>query len=367
MDENKNADSKPINRKLWFLNERAKELNCLYKVEEVLKNPDTNLEGICRGLIEALPAGWQHPELCQVKIVIEDCVYQSHDFKGSQWFQRAEIRVLERLVGSLSVYYTKETPHEGNGPFLDEERKLITTIAERLGNFITYQKMRNFYHDQKTIIPEREEEQKPDWKILLELLRKTDRILFFHISHKMLNHLCWTGVEEAQKLVQYYDPDQRPADGESIIEGNRPFKKKAPLTSNDFLSDETFKIAADHLTPSEIISFIKRWIQQDKLSFLMKTLGNLHMPISEVAEAIRRYQRMAPDGIDIASATKNGALVSLIRRFFSEQLEFINIAKNYIEVGDFFDLLQNVIFFPESNGKLGGKSEIGRASCRERV
>ncbi|HDS01837.1 MAG TPA: pyruvate, phosphate dikinase, partial [candidate division Zixibacteria bacterium] len=42
--------------------------------------------------------------------------------------------------------------------------------------------------------------------------------------------------------------------------------------------------------------------------------------------------------------------------FMSDQLPFINIAKNFVEVGDFYHLLQNVIFSAESHGKLGGKS-----------
>ncbi len=367
MDEKK----KPIGKTAWFMNERVKELECLYKVEGLLNDPDANVAGVCRGIIMAIPPGWQHPDICQVKIVLDDCVNQSPDFKGSPWFMRSEIRVLDKVMGSISVYYLKELPSQDEGPFLKEERKLIDTIAERLGNFLTYQKMKRFYHDSRSGTAETVEERKPEWKILLELLRKTDRILFFHISHKMLNHLCWTGIEEAQKLVQYYDPEQR-GEGESLIESNRPYKKKALFTSNDFLSDETFKIAADHLTPDEILSFIQRWIQQDKLNFLLKTLVNLNTPISEVADAVRRFQRMAPEGIDIATTTKNGVLVSLIRRFFSEQLEFINIAKNYIEVGDFFDLLQNVVFFPESNGKLGGKSaglflaaQILKRCCKE--
>ncbi|MFW5663238.1 MAG: PEP/pyruvate-binding domain-containing protein, partial [Bacteroidota bacterium] len=46
----------------------------------------------------------------------------------------------------------------------------------------------------------------------------------------------------------------------------------------------------------------------------------------------------------------------LIRRFLTDQLQFIDIAKSYSRLQDFYDLLQNMIFPPESHGKLGGKS-----------
>ena len=56
------------------------------------------------------------------------------------------------------------------------------------------------------------------------------------------------------------------------------------------------------------------------------------------------------------SITQKGLRVSLIRRFFSESLDFINVAKNFIDVKDFYDLLGKVIFPPGCHGKLGGKS-----------
>ena len=46
-----------------FLQERAKELNCLYRIEEVLSKRDTDLDEVCRGIIEAIPPGWQYPQV----------------------------------------------------------------------------------------------------------------------------------------------------------------------------------------------------------------------------------------------------------------------------------------------------------------
>ena len=65
---------------------------------------------------------------------------------------------------------------------------------------------------------------------------------------------------------------------------------------------------------------------------------------------------MHPEGMELAPSTKVGARASLIRRFFSEQLEFINIAKNYVSVRNFHDILDHLIFPVGSHGKLGGKS-----------
>jgi len=47
--------------------------------------------------------------------------------------------------------------------------------------------------------------------------------------------------------------------------------------------------------------------------------------------------------------------VSLLRRLFSDQPAFINVAKNYVEVRDFYDLLRHIVHPSQSHGKLGGK------------
>ena len=351
-DEKKAADGS-----FWFLRERAKELDCLYRIEELLIEPDADPEIVCQGIINTIPPAWQYPDICEVKIEIQDSEYKSPGFEESPWFQSAEIMVSDKSIGRITVFYSKEMPKEDDGPFLNGESKLLATISERLGSFISYQRMRRLFREKQDATRGLQADgNKADWRILLELLRKTDKILFLRISHKMLNHLCWTGVEEAQKLVRYYTPDAREPDDDALSDTNRPYRKTVPLMSNDFLSDETFKIASDHLKPDEILWFIQRWIQHDKLSFLLKAVIDVNTPISEVVAAINRYQRIAPDGARIPSPTKDGVLGTLIRRFFSEQLDYINIAKKYIEVSDFFELVQKVIFAPDSYGKLGGKS-----------
>jgi hypothetical protein len=340
---------------LWYFKERAKELECLYKIENSMLDPEADISKVCQGIIDAIPPGWQYPDICQAKIQVYGDTYKTPNFKETPWVQSADIRVAGEKVGSLNVYYIEEMPVEDDGPFLKEEKRLVETIVDRLGGFIGFQDMRKIFEERQAAAQEIIESNRSEWQVLLELLRKTDRVLFLSISQKMLNHLCWMGIEEAQGLIRYYTND----DGrvlEEETDSNRPYRKQTMLVPNDFLSDETFKVAADHLTQEEILTFIQRWLLQDKISFLLKAVINLNTPISEVVESINRYKRIVPNGADIPNPAKSSVLATLIRRFFSEQLEFINIAKNYADVSDFFDLVNHVIFLPDSYGKLGGKS-----------
>jgi hypothetical protein len=53
---------------------------------------------------------------------------------------------------------------------------------------------------------------------------------------------------------------------------------------------------------------------------------------------------------------RRGLRVNLIRRFISDQLDYINAAKDVINIGDFHDLVHHMVFTRDSRGKLGGKS-----------
>ena len=47
---------------------------------------------------------------------------------------------------------------------------------------------------------------------------------------------------------------------------------------------------------------------------------------------------------------------ALVRRFLTDQLKFVNIAKVYLEVADFHELCQRIVYPPRSHGRIGGKA-----------
>jgi len=342
-----------IDKLLESLQERAKELNCIYSIEEILNRPGADLDQACRAIIEVIPPGWQYPDICQAEIELMGKVFRSPHFQETPWVQHADIRVQEKTVGRISVSYTREVPEEDHGPFLKEETKLINTIADRLGHFVTYHQIRQMSQDLESARKDLMGKTKGEWRVILDLLRQTDRDLYSRISHKMLNHLCWSGITDAQKLLHDSQPNL-PTKEEVDDDLNRPHRWTSHAFAYDS-SEETFRIAAEHLSDDEILSYIQKWIQEDKLGFLVQVV-NRHLTLPVVADAIRRYHHLGPEQTQFHGPARRGVEVALIRRFLSDQLEFINIAKNFIRLGDFFSLLQNLIHSSDSHGKLGGKS-----------
>jgi pyruvate,water dikinase len=344
----------PVDKLLLSLQERAKELQCLYRVEEILSDPDRSLDEVCPEIIDAIPPGWQFPDICQAQITIDERAYSSPNLIKTSWVQSGELVVQNVVVGTIHVYYTEEVPAADIGPFLQEEARLIRTIAERLSAFIVHQRMKDILEGLENLRVGSPEDRRGEWRAILELLQRTDRNLFMRISEKMLCHLCWRGIPEARNLYRSCIADQPETPDETSVDALRVPHHQQPLSFLSDFSAATFRIAAQRLTDREILELIQRWIQEDKLSVLAQVV-NRNLSLSQVADAVRRFQAGAPDECDLSSSSRRGIKVSLIRRILSDQLDFVNIAKDFIDIADFHHLLQYTIFSADSQGSLGGK------------
>jgi len=131
--------SKVLNR----LNERVKELNCLYQLEEIFKTEESTLDTSLQGLVEVIPTGWQHTTLCEVRISYKDLVIVSDDFLETEWKQQANIVIDENVEGKIEVFYLHNINSDGSNPFYAEEQKLLNTIARRLGEHIFSRRLKD--------------------------------------------------------------------------------------------------------------------------------------------------------------------------------------------------------------------------------
>ena len=136
-----------VDQVLVILRERAKELNCLYQVEEVLAGAESPLPEIFNALIRTIPSGWQYPDICQARIVYRDTSYQGEAYVPTVWKDTAQIKEEDEVVGMLEVSYIREVPSVDDGYFLLKERKLIKTIADRIGQTIFHRKLKGILHE----------------------------------------------------------------------------------------------------------------------------------------------------------------------------------------------------------------------------
>ncbi|HSE40449.1 MAG TPA: PEP/pyruvate-binding domain-containing protein [Acidobacteriota bacterium] len=357
-----NSGGESVDNIIVALQERAKELNCLYHVHELMNRSDIAMDEICRGLVEVIPPGWQYPSVCRARITLEGVVYEPSGMKQTEWAQKAEIKVQGEVVGTVEVFYTQEMPQWDEGPFLKEERRLIETIAERLAHLVLQQRMQSAFRGLQSKTGDSNVPERPEWWVIVDFLRETDPPLTRRIARRMINYLCWNGIEEAQQLLHRLAPTLRDGSFENS-EDNRPMERQNPADIEGAV-DATFRLAGEHLSEPEILSCIQRWLKDDKCAFLIQAVENQSTPLSALIDALKRYQNLSLEDTELSRSIQVGLRVALTRRFLSEDNDYINTAKNYIQVGDFYDLVQHVISPAASHGKLGGKSAgLFLASC----
>ena len=348
-----NQDETRVTTILHDLQERAKELNCLYRVDELLNTSELPLETILRGIVEILPPGWQYTHDCQARILFDNRWIDSANFQPTEWVQRADIIVQNETVGAIEVSYRTQLPRSDDGPFLKEERKLIDTIADRIAGHILQRRLKAAFAGLSAA--ENRVATKGEWRIVLEFLRDTDPVLLQKISRKLVNHLSWKGITEAKELLQR--GSIATAMRAAAISGgeNRPLRRGPSVRSAD-LTNDAIRIASEHLSEDQILACVTGWIKEEKSSFLLRALEQLDTPLGEIMEAIERFRHTDINEAELPISTQKALRVSLIRRIFTESRDFINVAKNVVSIRDFYDLLGRIVFPPRCHGKLGGKS-----------
>jgi len=177
-----NQKPKTFDKLLDSLEERVKELNCLYEIEEILNQSTGNIEVVLSSIAKIIPIGFQYTEICRAKIIYRESEYVSDNFKESRWNLSSEIIIQGKPAGSVTIYYLEEKPEIEVGPFLAEEKRLLNTISERIGHYIMYQKLKMVFNQWESTKLEFTEKQAGEWGVVLDLLRRTDPDLYFKIS-----------------------------------------------------------------------------------------------------------------------------------------------------------------------------------------
>ncbi|MBN1306461.1 MAG: hypothetical protein JXA18_00990, partial [Chitinispirillaceae bacterium] len=349
------SEKKATPGRVQVLLERAKELNCLYRIEELLSGNSRPLPDIFRDIIATIPSGWQFPRLCQARIMYEGTAYEPPRYTATEWSDSVPIREGDHTTGFIEVSYVSAVSAPGEDCFLKKERKLLRTVADRIGQTSFHRKLEQLLRDREAADRALASKRNREWMAILDLLRHTDEKLYLYISRKMLYHLFWTGIKEARQVLNTFGYEFAEHRAEGTSEANSPSRKQS-RESIFSVSDQVFAIAARHLSDEEILSYLRKWIQENKLSFLIKAVDSGNTALGTIIDAILRFRSLTESETVLEQPTEKRLRVSLIRRFFSDDVGFINLAKRYLEVPDFFDLVTRIIFPPDSDGRLGGKS-----------
>lgn len=120
----------------YNLNERVKELKCLYSISSIIETPEISLEAALQQIAEAIPSGFQYPDITCSRIIIDDKQYATENFIDTKWSQSSAIIVNGQKKGLLTICYLECNQDYDESPCLKEVEDLIKIIAEQLGRLV---------------------------------------------------------------------------------------------------------------------------------------------------------------------------------------------------------------------------------------
>jgi hypothetical protein len=135
-------DNYSLNLEVERLKEREKELRCIYEISEILNDYSLPIGKQLNRLIRVIPSGWQYPGICKVQICFENVIVQSKGFIETEWAQQADLVIDNHISGLIKICYKFETSPVNNKPFLEEEQKLLQSIAELVSASFFYRKLK---------------------------------------------------------------------------------------------------------------------------------------------------------------------------------------------------------------------------------
>ena len=133
-ESSRTPESDPLALLAHELGEREKELNCLFAFSEIIERAGGSLETILKKTVEMLPGAWTHPDVACARIALGDVEFRSDRYGDPVSTQSVDILAGEKRTGVIEISYLEPRPPRDEGPFTKEERRLLDSIAERMGH-----------------------------------------------------------------------------------------------------------------------------------------------------------------------------------------------------------------------------------------
>ncbi len=267
------------------LQERVKELNCLYAITRLVEQSDLTVDDILQSVTDLIPPSWQYPDITGARIKLSDKEFQTSNFIQTAWKQSDIIIVNGQESGIIEVCYLEEMPESDEGPFLTEERNLIHVIAERLGHIIEHRlaqdSLQSLYEQEKQLRERIQDEMQRrinftrnlihELKTPLTALLATSQLLLEEERNEPLGKLAqyvWEGanslntkIDELHDLVRgeigTLKLELKPFDVSemlpSIISETQALARQYGVTLNLKLSSDLPRITADGARVRQIV------------------------------------------------------------------------------------------------------------------
>lgn len=124
-------------RALAALRERVKELDCLYAITRLSQRHDLDPDALLSGVAGILARAWQYPEVARARVAVAGREATSPRAGRPVSRQTCPVLVDGEPAGEIEIAYLEKRPACDEGPFLAEERHLLSAVADHLGRIVS--------------------------------------------------------------------------------------------------------------------------------------------------------------------------------------------------------------------------------------
>lgn len=122
-----------LRRRTIELNERLKELECLYAISNSLHVCGNSLDCVLGRIVNIMPTGYQYPCQTSSRLIVAGRIYFSTSFCETPFRQTTAIYAHGKQIGNIEVFVCPSAGCEDKPVFLREEAALLKTAAIWIG------------------------------------------------------------------------------------------------------------------------------------------------------------------------------------------------------------------------------------------
>ena len=130
------AERSTKNKARLDLQERIKELSCLYNVARLAARTELSLDEVLNGIAGCLPAAWRYPDQACARILYNGRSYSTANFQCGPYKQKAMITIGNKRRGTIEVSYAEKEWWNNTDLFLQEEQHLLDAVAKEVSAII---------------------------------------------------------------------------------------------------------------------------------------------------------------------------------------------------------------------------------------
>jgi PAS domain S-box-containing protein len=123
------------------LNQKIKQLNCMYDISDISGVPGISLEEIIEKSLEIIPVGLRYSHDIGVQVMFNNRIFSSKNYKDTPWSYTVPIKVQKKKLGYLKVNYLEEKPMVNRDAFHFNEKILLKNISEKFGQILESKNM----------------------------------------------------------------------------------------------------------------------------------------------------------------------------------------------------------------------------------